>query len=319
MFIIFQFRTEWNGYFSSSYSSFPLEPVTSRGVENLSPLNTSPYSYSESTEDAGILTYQAWPLTFLSPLDLARVGFYYIGPGDMVAFFACGGKLSNWEPKDDHAKWFSRCEYLIQMKGQEFVDQVQARYPHLLEELLSTSDMPGDENADLPIIHFGPGENNSEDTVMMNTPVIKAALEMGFSRSLVKQIIQSKILTTGENYKTMSLQARELSVTILVKGNAAASVFKNRLREIGSVLYNNLFGLPMEEQLRRLQEERTCKVCMNKEVSIVFIPCGHLVICKECAPSPRKCPICRFSTYISFMKKIYTPKFVLKRLQNAQS
>jgi len=49
----------------------------------------------------------------------------------------------------------------------------------------------------------------------------------------------------------------------------------------------------MEEQLRRLQEERTCKVCMDREVSIVFIPCGHLVVCKECAPSLRKCPICR--------------------------
>jgi baculoviral IAP repeat-containing protein 2/3 len=39
---------------------------------------------------------------------------------------------------------------------------------------------------------------------MMNTPVVKSALEMGFSRSLVKQTVQSKILTTGENYKTVS-------------------------------------------------------------------------------------------------------------------
>lgn len=51
--------------------------------------------------------------------------------------------------------------------------------------------------------------------------------------------------------------------------------------------------LPVEEQLRRLQEERTCKVCMDQEVSVVFIPCGHLVVCKDCAPSLRKCPICR--------------------------
>ncbi|XP_038843384.1 putative inhibitor of apoptosis [Salvelinus namaycush] len=55
----------------------------------------------------------------------------------------------------------------------------------------------------------------------------------------------------------------------------------------------DLSDLPMEEQLRRLQEERTCKVCMDKEVNMVFIPCGHLVVCKECAPSLRKCPICR--------------------------
>lgn len=38
---------------------------------------------------------------------------------------------------------------------------------------------------------------------MMNTPVVKAALEMGFERNLVKQTVQSKILTSGENYKTV--------------------------------------------------------------------------------------------------------------------
>lgn len=104
-----------------------------------------------------------------------------------------------------------------------------------------------------------------------------------------------------------SLQARELIDTILVKGNFAATIFKNSLQEIDPMLYKHLFvqqdikyipaenvsDLPMEEQLRRLQEERTCKVCMDREVSIVFIPCGHLVVCKDCAPSLRKCPICR--------------------------
>lgn len=37
----------------------------------------------------------------------------------------------------------------------------------------------------------------------MNTPVVKSALEMGFDRNLVKQTVQSKILTSGENYKTV--------------------------------------------------------------------------------------------------------------------
>uniref|UniRef100_A0A7N4NVF5 Baculoviral IAP repeat containing 2 n=1 Tax=Sarcophilus harrisii TaxID=9305 RepID=A0A7N4NVF5_SARHA len=367
-----------SGYFSGSYCSFPLEPVTSRAVEDLSPLNASPYNYSVNTEDARILTYQTWPLTFLSPLDLARAGFYYIGPGDMVACFACGGKLSNWEPKDDamsehrrhfpncpflenhiqetsrfsvsnlsmqthaarmktfvtwppqipvhpeqlasagfyyvgrnddvkcfccdgglrcwesgddpwveHAKWFPRCEYLIRMKGQEFVDQVQARYPHLLEQLLSTSDAPGDESADLPndltLIRKNRMALFQHLTCVL--PILDSLLTSGVINEQEHDVIKQKTQT--------SLQARELIDTILVKGNAAANIFKNCLKEIDSVLYNNLFGLPMEEQLRRLQEERTCKVCMDKEVSIVFIPCGHLVVCKECAPSLRKCPICR--------------------------
>ncbi|KAM5219731.1 baculoviral IAP repeat-containing protein 7 isoform 2-T2 [Hipposideros larvatus] len=47
-----------------------------------------------------------------------------------------------------------------------------------------------------------------------------------------------------------------------------------------------------EEQLRRLREERTCKVCLDRAVGIVFVPCGHLV-CAECAPNLQQCPICR--------------------------
>nr|XP_028581985.1 baculoviral IAP repeat-containing protein 2 isoform X1 [Podarcis muralis]XP_028581986.1 baculoviral IAP repeat-containing protein 2 isoform X1 [Podarcis muralis] len=457
------------GYFSGSFSSFPHDPVTSRAVEDLSHLRPKTVNYAMSAEDDRLHTFESWPLTFLSPSSLAKAGFYYIGPADKVACFACGGQLSNWEPKDnamsehrrhfpncpfveqmcdqtsftvsnmsmqtyvmrlntfkswpaavpvqpprladagfyyvgrnddvkcfccdgglrcwesgddpwvEHAKWFPRCEYLRHMKGQEFVHQIQVRFPHLLEQLLSTSDTPVDENVE-PIIHFGPGENASEDAIMMKTPVVEAALEMGFSKRLVKQTVQSKILTTGENYKSVNdlvsdliaagdekneekvvqaeevtsdlslirknrnalfqrltcvlpileslltskvindveyhvikqktqtpLQARELIDTILVKGNTAANIFRNCLQECDFVLYKDLFeekkmpyiptedvsGLPMEEQLRRLQEERTCKVCMDKEVSIVFIPCGHLVVCKECAPSLRKCPICR--------------------------
>lgn len=48
----------------------------------------------------------------------------------------------------------------------------------------------------------------------------------------------------------------------------------------------------VEEQLRRLQEERTCKVCLDQAVSVVFVPCGHLV-CTQCAPNLHLCPICR--------------------------
>lgn len=461
-----------NAYFSTSYSSFPQDPVTSQGIEDFLNIRPSQPSSLLSTEEARLSTFKAWPLPFLSPTDLAKAGFYYTGPGDRVTCFTCGGQLNNWEPKDnalsehrrhfpscpflesqmaeqsrlnvsnvsmqtyaarvktfiswpsripvrpdqlanagfyyvgrnddvkcfccdgglrcwesgddpwiEHAKWFPRCEYLLLIKKQEFVDQIQARFPHLLEQLYSTSDTPVDET-ERPIFHLDPGENNTEDAIMMNTPVVQAALEMGFSRRLVRQTVQSKILATNENYKTVNelvsdlltaedekveeererkaeemisddlslirknrmalfqrltgvlpilksllsarvinefehdiikqktqtvLQARELIDMILVKGDSAATIFRNCLKECDPLLYRDLFvenslkytpsedvsGLPMEEQLRRLQEERTCKVCMDKEVSIVFIPCGHLVVCKDCAPSLRKCPICR--------------------------
>ncbi|CAL8267879.1 unnamed protein product [Merluccius merluccius] len=334
-----------------------------------------------------LLTFVNWPSRIpVRPDQLAKAGFYYVGRNDDVKCFCCDGGLRCWESGDDpwveHAKWFPRCEYLLQEKGQEFVHQIQARFPRLFEQLLTSGDSSSREFVDPPVVHVGPGEERSEDTVMMNTPVIKSALEMGFERSLVKQTVQSKILTSGENYKTVQelvsdllsaedqkreeeremvaeamasdgftflkrhqtalvqrlksvesvlehlreqnvitaeeyggvqslpsgpQQTARLLELVLSKGNAAAELFRNWIQKNDVLLLRDLMAqaneavspsqdlseLPMEEQLRRLQEERTCKVCMDKEVNIVFIPCGHLVVCKECAPSLRKCPICR--------------------------
>jgi len=46
-------------------------------------------------------------------------------------------------------------------------------------------------------------------------------------------------------------------------------------------------------QLHELQEQRICKVCLDEEINIVFLPCGHLVCCAMCAPALTKCPVCR--------------------------
>ena len=48
------------------------------------------------------------------------------------------------------------------------------------------------------------------------------------------------------------------------------------------------YSVPMtDEELRRensrMREERECCVCRDKEVGVVFLPCGHLVSCTACA------------------------------------
>ena len=55
-------------------------------------------------------------------------------------------------------------------------------------------------------------------------------------------------------------------------------------------------AIDQDELLRQnehLKNERLCKVCLDNEMSIVFIPCGHFVTCVNCAPSLSLCPICR--------------------------
>ncbi|XP_073955154.1 death-associated inhibitor of apoptosis 2-like [Choristoneura fumiferana] len=51
--------------------------------------------------------------------------------------------------------------------------------------------------------------------------------------------------------------------------------------------------LSLEEENRQLKEARLCKVCMDSEVSVVFLPCGHLVSCARCGAALSSCPLCR--------------------------
>lgn len=51
--------------------------------------------------------------------------------------------------------------------------------------------------------------------------------------------------------------------------------------------------LSLEEENRLLKEARLCKICMDNEVGIVFLPCGHLASCVNCAPNLQDCPVCR--------------------------
>lgn len=41
------------------------------------------------------------------------------------------------------------------------------------------------------------------------------------------------------------------------------------------------------------EDARKCKICYGKELGIIFLPCGHVVACTQCATSMSNCPVCR--------------------------
>lgn len=61
--------------------------------------------------------------------------------------------------------------------------------------------------------------------------------------------------------------------------------------------YNSSSSSVADDELLRtnekLKEQMQCKVCMDRDVGVVFIPCGHLVTCTRCAPGLSKCAVCR--------------------------
>ena len=49
----------------------------------------------------------------------------------------------------------------------------------------------------------------------------------------------------------------------------------------------------LKKELAEMRERKNCQFCSEKRVCIVFLPCGHLVSCAQCAPAMKFCPICR--------------------------
>jgi len=81
-------------------------------------------------------------------------------------------------------------------------------------------------------------------------------------------------------------------------GNASSEEDENNVtvtNEVNSLVSNDLNTkeMKLEEEIRKLREARQCKICMDNEVGVVFLPCGHLVSCVRCATAISNCALCR--------------------------
>ena len=49
----------------------------------------------------------------------------------------------------------------------------------------------------------------------------------------------------------------------------------------------------LRKQNETLKSNITCKVCMDHNVGMLFLPCRHLICCEPCSDSIKLCPLCR--------------------------
>ncbi|XP_059535477.1 E3 ubiquitin-protein ligase XIAP [Myotis daubentonii] len=240
----------------------------------------SPRNPAMADYEARIITFGTWMYP-VNKEQLARAGFYALGEGDKVKCFQCGGGLTNWKPSEDpweeHAKWYPGCKYLLEEKGQEYINNIHLT--HSLEESVGrTSEKT-------------PSLTKRIDDNIFQSPMIHEAIRMGFSFRDIKKKMEEKIQTSGSNYKSLEVLVADL-VSAQKDSTEDESSQTSLQKEISA-----------EEQLRLLQEEKLCKICMDRNIAVAFIPCGHLVTCKQCAEAVDKCPMCY--TVITFKQKIF--------------
>lgn len=177
-----------------------------------------PYHSGYATEQSRLDSFREWSTNLVQhPNDLSKAGFYYYGLKDMVKCFYCNGGLRNWDPIDEplveHARWFPKCSYIRQLRGEDFIEQVRERYKDLdngfKDDYDDTPEYYDVVNNDSNSIDSKSNSGNikkrpiSPRTInsRMDLPSIKKIMALGFTRNVIKQVIENKLSESGNDFE----------------------------------------------------------------------------------------------------------------------
>jgi len=175
-------------------------------------------------------------------------------------------------------------------------------------------------------------EQNREVRAAMGSPSVAKALSMGIPKDAVETAIRERLLAGNGHFRddeslidaALSVNDRPAPKTAppptdvkMSEGPSDTKKHKKRKNKMSppppkdepeektedvapteapmnmDTSSNGADAKSLEEENLKLKEQRLCKICMDEEVNIVLLPCGHLVSCVKCAPALRNCPICR--------------------------
>ncbi|XP_009669166.2 baculoviral IAP repeat-containing protein 7 isoform X3 [Struthio camelus] len=309
------------------------------------------FKFIMRNEARRLRTFWQWPDSSpVSAHDLAKAGFFFVGPGDEVQCFCCGGILKDWAPGDcpvvEHLKFFPSCKFICgedigsqqvfpleeifdcvdgqllsllqRIDSEEIALPNQPEYPEMgTEEMrLSTfqswpqyTEVHPEQLARAGFFYTGRGDmvrcfycdGSVRNWEFGDDPWREHAkwyprcefLLQSRGREFVSGVQESFFSTLVSPRDSWHQAHQDSSASQDPVQRETETSCSGEERQLAQQKESDKSPLSTEEQLRRLQAERMCKVCMDRDVSVVFVPCGHLVACAECAPNLSLCPICR--------------------------
>ncbi|XP_052096870.1 baculoviral IAP repeat-containing protein 3-like isoform X2 [Mytilus californianus] len=325
-------KTNQNGACGCSESSSSRQ-LTNNDISLLGIDLEKPRYQNYAALQVRISSFQGWP-SYLdqTPRQMAIAGFLFAGYHDYTRCFFCGGGLRNWEAGDDpwveHARWFPKCTFLRQNKGDAFIKAVQDKHEQMDKSDQITSIQSKETTQNGSNLHSHSNPQPSSSTSYLDTAAARSVLEMGYTQEQVLRVIQQLLpdkpggtftaldimtvllqkdehltigstgSTSGNSINTSGTSTNALSSNTNTHENGAHEPLANSLNK------SNLDDAELlVEENRQLRDQRLCKICLELDASIAFLPCGHLVCCSDCAPAMRKCPICR--TYVKGTVKTF--------------
>lgn len=216
----------------------------------------SPKMPRYSTLDARLHSFAEWERYDVQhPKNLAIAGFYYQGMNDQVKCFHCNGGLKCWmindEPWFEHARWFPTCQFVYLIKGGSFIQNAESYTEAVLNGHIE--------------------EYLSDDTILSSSPIPLLSTNRRRNITYNSSECASQQSATTAAFKHQAIIEVEKSKIDEEEVNTSKAILKYKMKAITS-------GRSLKEEIRKLKDARNCKICMDVEVGVVFLPCGHLGI-----------------------------------------
>lgn len=272
--------------------------------------------YADKT--ARMDSFRHWPPgTTQTPGQMIQAGFYYTGQGDLVRCFSCGQGLKNWDPDDDpwieHARFFPDCNHILINNGREFVQMVGEMFRETNGSGTTgqavngqTVGSPGKTKADTKLSLEGP------TSPLLSTVAARSLVTNWYGEDVILKAINVYKLDKGSvdfsatdllkiifNLEDGTVNYDEIVTMVTELNEPAETELKTTIGEqqsqnngVPDGKFESLKAKSLEEENRRLREQTQCKICLDEKLAIVFLPCGHLVCCTQCAPGLHQCPEC---------------------------
>lgn len=247
----------------------------------------------DMTNEANRLTtFVNWPVAFITPLQMAENGFYYMGVNDEVRCAYCKVELGRWTednvPAVDHRRWAPQCPFLNKLDAGRDVcgtgnvicsgTPVHPRYATEIARLRTFEHtwpralkQKPEQLADAGFFYTGLGDMTKcfycdgglKDWEDDDDPWQQHA--RWFDRCPYVHLVK------GRDYVQQIVKEARLN-------------HKNDER-VGQ--------MEKIETTHEIDEEKVCKMCYDAEKTVCFVPCGHVVTCGKCAATLKTCPTCR--------------------------
>ncbi|XP_071104914.1 putative inhibitor of apoptosis [Haliotis cracherodii] len=222
-----------------------------------------------------------WPTRYVpkTPEELAAAGFFYIGSADRVTCFQCGITLRDWEEEHDpvaeHQRYSEHCQFINKTDLNQLgvaTRTVEAIATEKRTQLLDTC---------IPNVVVGASPHlNTTDNIQTQNRDIGGACHTRSKNA-------SPDVLTSFRRPTSTLGSEQ---SALEHHSEDDKIQPPHSKSLSNTLPVTSQRLALEN--RRLKAKRTCRVCQMEAVSVLFLPCGHLVTCSDCAPKVSECSVC---------------------------